>query len=201
MRKVVIAFSYLFHPVFISVYATLFYFLLDVNAYNTTQKSLILLQITIITFFIPICIFFLLRSLGRIDSIMLSELSQRKIPLFLQCVLLYILISKSITIDTIFELFFFFAGAMISTFLALLMSFVKVKASLHMLGISALTAFAMGLSFHNQTNALPIIAALVAVNGLVASSRLVMKAHTGTELAIGFFCGLVPQVVLWYFWL
>lgn len=132
---------------------------------------------------------------------MLSQLAQRKIPLFLQCVLLYILISKSITIDTIFELFFFFAGGMASTFLALLLSFVKVKASLHMLGISSLTAFVMGLSFHNETNVLLIIVGLVAVNGLVASSRLEMKAHTASELAIGFFCGLVPQIALWYFWL
>nr|WP_223845537.1 hypothetical protein [Flavobacterium selenitireducens] len=194
-------FSYVFHPVFISVYATLFYFLIDVNPYNSTQKSLILLQISIITVFIPTCIFFLLRSLGKIDSIMLSKLSQRKIPLFIQCILLYILISKSITIDTIFELFFFFAGAMASTFLALLLSFAKIRASLHMLGISALTAFVMGLSFHNQANALLIIVGLVAVNGFVASSRLEMKAHTPTELAIGFFCGLVPQIALWYFWL
>lgn len=191
----------MFHPVFISVYATLLYFLIDVNAYNREQQYLILLQISIITVFIPICIFFLLRSLGKIDSIMLSRLSQRKIPLALQCILLYILISKSITIDAIPEMFFFFAGALASSLLALSLSFVKVKASLHMLGISALTAFAMGLSFHNQANVLVLIVILVALNGLVASSRLEMKAHTNSELAIGFLCGLLPQILLWYGWL
>ncbi|NUY80564.1 hypothetical protein HUK80_06635 [Flavobacterium sp. MAH-1] len=201
MKKVLPAFSYLFHPIFVSVYATLLYFLLDLNAYNTSQKYLILLQISIITVFIPICIFFLLRSLGKIDSIMLSELSQRKIPLFIQCLLLYILITKSITIDAIPELFFFFAGAAISSLLAFALSFLKIKASLHMLGISALTAFVVGLSFHNQVNALLIVVGLVALNGFVATSRLEMKAHTGSELAIGFCCGLIPQIVLWYCWL
>lgn len=201
MKKVLTVFSYLFHPIFISVYATLFYFLLDLNAYNPGQKYLILLQISIITFFIPICFFFLLRSLGKVDSIMVSELTQRRIPLFIQCILLYILISKSITIDAIPELFFFFAGALVSSFLAFALTFAKVKASLHMLGMSALTAFVIGLSFHNQANALFAIVLLVALNGFVASSRLEMKAHTPSELAIGFCCGLIPQVVLWYLWL
>ena len=201
MKRVLPFFSYAFHPIFISVYATLFYFLLDLNAYNAKQKYLILLQIAIITVFIPICIFFLLRSLGKIDSVMLSELSQRKIPLLIQCVLLYILITKSITIDAIPEMFFFFAGAAVSSLFALILAFLNVKASLHMLGISALTAFAIGLSFHNQVNALWLIVLLVALNGVVATSRLDMKAHTGAELAIGFCCGLIPQIALWYGWL
>ncbi len=131
---------------------------------------------------------------------MLAELSQRKIPLFLQCILFYILISKSITIDAIPEMFFFFGGAMISSFLALVLIFFRIKASLHMLGMSALTAFVIGLSFHNETNVLLIIVGLVALNGLVASSRLEMKAHTASELAIGFFCGIVPQIALYYCW-
>lgn len=132
---------------------------------------------------------------------MLHELAQRKIPLLIQCLLLFILISKSITIDAIPELFFFFAGGLASSALALILTFARVKASLHMIGISALTAFAMGLSFHNETNALLPITALVFANGLVASSRLEMKAHSAVELAIGFCCGLIPQLVLWYFWI
>lgn len=201
MKNILTLFSYLLHPVFIPVFATLAYFLIDINAYNTSQKYLILLQISIITVFIPVCFFFLLRSLGKIDSVMLSDLSQRKIPLFIQCLLLYILISKSITIDAIPELFFFFGGALVSSFLALALAFARVKASLHMMGISALTAFVIGLSFHNEANALLVITGLVFANGIVASSRLHMKAHSGSELAIGFCCGLVPQVVLWYGWL
>jgi hypothetical protein len=200
VNKLLPFFSYAFHPVFISVYAMAFYFLIDINAYNFRQQSLILLQIAIITVFIPICIFFLLRSLGKIDSIMLSELSQRKIPLLLQCILFYILISKSISIDAIPEMFFFFVGALASSLLALILIFARVKASLHMLGMSALTAFVVGLSFHNQVNALLIVVALVALNGFVGSSRLSMKAHTGKELAIGFLCGLLPQIALYYCW-
>lgn len=70
-----------------------------------------------------------------------------------------------------------------------------------MLGMSALTAFVIGLSFHNQTNSVFLVAFIVLMNGFVASSRLAMKAHSATELGLGFFCGLLPQFMFWIFWL
>ena len=92
-------------------------------------------------------------------------------------------------------------GGLISTILAFLFLFVKRKASIHMLGISALTVFIIGLSIHTQINFVYSIAFLVLINGLVASSRLEMKAHNNTELIIGFVIGSIPQVALWFFWL
>ncbi len=70
-----------------------------------------------------------------------------------------------------------------------------------MIGISALTIFIIGLSIHNEVNAINIIAFFVLINGLVASSRLVMDAHNIKELGIGFLCGTLPQLALLYFWL
>jgi len=54
---------------------------------------------------------------------------------------------------------------------------------------------------HNQINTIHLVTFFVLMNGLVASSRLVMKAHTNKELLIGFLCGLLPQLALFYFWL
>ena len=162
---------------------------------------LFLIQIIIITILIPISLFYLLLTLGKIDSIMVPELSQRKFPLLIQILLLVILIQKSITIDRVYELFFFFIGAIISTFLALLLLFFNKKASLHMLGISSLTTFVIGLSIYNEVNLIYTISLLVLCNGFVASSRLVMRAHTLKELIIGFLCGVIPQLILFKFWL
>jgi hypothetical protein len=39
------------------------------------------------------------------------------------------------------------------------------------------------------------------MNGVVASSRLEMKAHTPKELVIGFLLGVIPQLFLLHFWL
>jgi hypothetical protein len=132
---------------------------------------------------------------------MLSDSTQRKIPLLFQAFLIIIVIQKSITIDRIPELFFFLYGGLISTVLAFLLLFAKRKASIHMLGISSLTSFVIGLSIHTQVNFIYCIAFLVLMNGIVASSRLEMKAHTTLELIIGFLIGSIPQVALWFFWL
>ncbi len=70
-----------------------------------------------------------------------------------------------------------------------------------MVAISALTIFTIGLSIHNQMQHLNWIAFLVLINGLVASSRLEMKAHTPKELVIGFLTGIIPQLFLLPFWL
>ncbi len=70
-----------------------------------------------------------------------------------------------------------------------------------MIGISALTAFVIGLSLKNELNTVSLVAFLVVLNGLVASSRLVMKAHSNKELLIGFLCGILPQIGLLYYWL
>jgi len=201
LKKILPLFSYLFHPIFIPVFGTLFYLFFTPNYFEIYQKYLLLLQVTILFIFIPITFYSLLKTLGRVDNIMLSDISQRKIPLLFQVFLIVIVIQKSITADKIPELFFFLSGGLISTILAFLFLFVKRKASIHMLGISALTMFVIGLSIHTQINFIYSIAFLVLINGLVASSRLEMKAHNNTELIIGFLIGSIPQVALWFFWL
>ncbi len=201
MKKILPFFSYFFHPIFIPLFGTLFYLLFNGNYFPMAHNYLLILQIIIITFFLPLAFFYLLRTFGKADTIMLSDIHQRKIPLLMQMALTSILITKSVTVDRFPELFFFFLGGFISTFFTFILLFIKVKASIHMIGISALTFFVVGMSMHNQVNIIYTIASLFLVNGIIASSRLQMKAHTMEELVIGMAVGTLPQLVLWVFWL
>lgn len=132
---------------------------------------------------------------------MIATISQRRIPLLIQCFLTILLLKKSITLERFPELHFFFLGGLLSTILALLLLFVRTKASLHIIALSALTIFIIGLSIHHQVKNIIWIAFWVLMNGFVASSRLEMKAHTVRELLIGFLLGVVPQLLLLPFWL
>jgi hypothetical protein len=201
LKKILPFFSYLFHPLFISVYATLFYFILFHDFYIIQEIYLFFIQIVIITVLIPISLFYLLLSFEKIDNIMAEKLSQRKIPLLINCILLFILTQKSITAEKIPELHYFFVGALFSSILAFLLLLLKKKASLHMIGIVALTFFIIGVSQRIEISLLVTIATFIVLIGIVGSSRLVMKAHTLTELTIGFFCGALPQVFFWPLWL
>lgn len=201
MKKILPLFSYLFHPIFIPLLGVSFYLFAVDNYFVIEQKLLILIQVSIIMVFIPVCFFFLLKTLGKVNSVMLSDVSQRRIPLFIQALLIIVLTNKSLTEEVTPELFYFFMGALASTILAFALLFVPIKTSLHMIGISALTVFVIGLSLHYQHNAIGIIALLVLMNGFVAASRLEMQAHTAKELLIGFLAGILPQLGFWYFWL
>jgi hypothetical protein len=180
---------------------TVFYVLLDGPYFSKVQYIALFLQIIIITFLLPLAFFYLLKTYGKIDSIMVSNIAHRKIPLLLHIVLLTILITKSITLDRFPTLYFYFLGGILSAAMTFVLLYAKIKASLHMVGMSSLTAFIIGLSLHNQINTIHLVTFFVLMNGLVASSRLVMKAHTNKELLIGFLCGLLPQLALFYFWL
>jgi hypothetical protein len=201
LKKTLPAFSYIFHPIFIPVYAAVYYFFFNNSYYSNPEKYFALFQIAIITVVLPLLFYFVLRTAGLVDSILFSDLSQRKIPLVIQCFLTILLVRKSITLDYFPEFHFFFLGGLLSTLLALILLFFRIKASLHMVAISAFTLFVIGLSIHNQTRNINGIAFLVLMNGFVASSRLEMHAHTPKELVIGVLLGIIPQLLLLVFWL
>lgn len=155
----------------------------------------------LVTIFLPLACFYLLTTLGKIDSIMVTNVSQRKIPLILQIVLTLFLILKSITFTETPELYYFFIGSIISSVLALIFVFLKLKASLHMVGMTSLTAFSIGCCIQFHVFGISFISILILLNGVVAYSRLSMKAHSIEELFYGFLIGLIPQTILMCFWL
>jgi hypothetical protein len=184
------------------MYASLFYLFFKGDAFVNQEKMFILFQIVIITVLVPMLFFLLLRSTGNVDSIMINDTSQRKIPLVLHCFLIILLVKRSVIIARYPELHFFFLGALFSTIIALVLSFFKIKASLHMIAISGLTIFAIGLSRHLQVpNMIYWVAFFILMNGFVASSRLEMNAHTNRELVIGLLTGIIPQILFVFFWL
>jgi hypothetical protein len=201
LKKILPPFSYIFHPIFIPAIATFVYFLFNLPNFKTEEIIFVFIQITILTILIPIAFFFFLRSTGRIDSIMIADIDQRKIPLLLQSFIIILLVQKSITIERYEELHFFFLGALLSTLTALILLFCNIKASLHMLAISSLTVFVFGLNIQHQSNATYLVIFFVLINGFIASSRLEMKAHSPKELLIGLLIGSISQLLLLFLWL
>lgn len=201
LKKILPLISYVFHPVFITIYATLFYLFSNNSYFLNQEKIYILLQVGIITVLVPVLFFFVLRSTGKISSYMVPSMGERKVPLLIHSFLLILLVRRTITLDRYPELHFFMLGALFSTLIALLLLFVKKKASLHMIGISGLTIFVIGLNLHDQIAYTLFIAILILMNGVVASSRLAMNAHTIKELIMGTLIGAIPQMLLLYLWL
>lgn len=202
LKKIFPLFSYLFHPLFISVYATLFYFFVTRSYFYPHEIYLILFQVVILTVFLPVSTYFLLKSLGLIRSgIMLSEKKERRLPLAFQAMFFLVLIEHSFAMLSIPELYYFFLGALISSVLALLLLLFHFKSSLHMIGLVGFTLFIMGISLHYHIRFVNMIAFFIMAVGAVATSRLYMHAHSMKEIIAGIVIGALPQIALWYYWL
>lgn len=194
-------FSYLFHPLFIPLYTVGSFFALGVDFFTLGQKYLILLQVFILTVVLPILFFLLLRSMGQIKSVMIPDTAQRRWPLAFQMILLFLLIRQSLTVDFSSILYHFFLGALISTAIALLFVFGKVKISLHALCMAAWLFFTIAVVWQFGLYVNLWLAILALLTGIVLTARLVLKAHSMTEIALGFIAGALPQMILWRFWL
>ena len=201
LKKSLPSLSDIFHPLFIPAMATLFYLFFNSASFISQEKIYVFLQVVIVTILIPVVVFLLLRATGNVDTIMIAKISQRKIPLIIHSFLIILLVRKSITLERYPELHFFFLGGLMSTLLALILLFGNIKASLHMIAISSLTIFIIGLSMHLRIHIPFTIAILILLNGFIASSRLEMKAHNNKELIIGFVLGVIPQLLLLFLWL
>jgi hypothetical protein len=160
-----------------------------------------LFAVIIITIFIPIISFFLLKTLGIITSTHLKNVTERKYPLMIQAMLSILIIKMVFKTYDDLELYFFFVGVLFTTLTALFLVLFKFKVSLHQMAIAGVSMFLIGLSLHFNINLLWVIASFAILNGLVATSRLHTKSHTYPELIIGFFIGVLPQLILFPYWL
>ena len=141
----------------------------------------------------------LLITLKKVKSFTEATIEERKLPIFIQIVLLYCLLNFTV-LDTHFsELFKFFQAAFISAFLVFIATLLRFKASLHMIGITSLFVFVMMLTNYLEIEATYTLAYLIMCMGFVASSRLYMKAHTQNELLVGMIIGALPQVLIWFY--
>jgi uncharacterized membrane protein len=201
VKKLLPVFSYIFHPIFISLYGTLFFFSIAKNFYYAPQIYVTLLQVVIITLLLPLSMYFLFRFLGMLQSFTEASLKERRMPIAIQALLLLLLIKYSISKEVFTELYYFFLGGFISAVLVLVVVLLKFKASLHMMGISALTAFIFGLCKYYELDYSYSVGICIICMGAVASSRLYKKAHSPIELVAGIAIGFLPQILLFSYWL
>lgn len=193
--------SILFHPLFMPLIGTALYFYITPRFVDKDMVTANLFALAIITVILPIVVFFLLKSLGLVETIYLKNVKERKFPLMIQCVLLLLIIKMVFDPYDSPELYFFFVGILFSAFASLIMVLFKVKVSLHQIGVAGILMFLVGLSAHFKINLLIPISFFLFVNGWVASARLEAKAHSYSELWIGLAVGSIPQLVLFNMWL
>jgi len=193
--------SFIFHPLLMPLIGVGLYFKLIPKFIEPEIIIIKIYAIIIITILIPLISFFLLKNSGLVKSINLKEVKERKYPLMIQIILIFIIITRVFTKYRHPELYYFFIAVAVSSLVALILVIVNFKVSLHQMGIAGVTMFLIALSIRFTENYLFEISLFFLINGWVASSRLETKSHSISELIIGFIVGVFPQFIMLNYWL
>ena len=201
MRHILRSISVIFHPLIMPIVGVIFYFTKTPRFIDTEVIWAKLVSLSILTIILPILLYFLLKTLGKVNSIYLRSTKERIIPLILNTMVIILVIQRILRPDPYIELYYFFVGILISTLTCLILALFKFKASIHMIAISGVFMFFIALSIHFSININGTLALMCIVTGAVATSRLHLKAHTYPELIMGIVVGVFPQLILVTKWL
>ena len=193
--------SYIFHPLFMPFLGVVFYLYRSPQYIPLPIIKAKLATLSLLTIFLPILLFLLLKTLHIVSSLDLSTTKERIIPLILNCIILFFIAIRVLPFNEIEELYYFFIGILLSSLTCLLLAILNFKASIHMIASGGVLLFFLAISIHFNININGIIAIMFIIVGAIATSRLYLKAHTNIELIIGFFVGLIPQLIMINYWL
>jgi hypothetical protein len=201
MNTILKSVSFIFHPILMPMLGVIFYFSKSPRYIPIEIIQAKLISLFILTVLLPILLYFLLKTMGKTTTIYLESTKERVAPLILNSIIILLVLFRVLPSSEILELYYFFIGILISTLSCLILAILKFKASIHMVAIAGVFMFYVALSLHFSININGTIALMVILIGAIATSRLHMQAHNYKELIIGFFIGLVPQLILINYWL
>ena len=187
--------SYLFHPLLFSFLGSFLYLYLSPKHILKEQEYIILFIVFISTYIIPILLLAFLKRINMISDYHLRNIDERKFPV-LFFIMLSFLLGRAMVSTEIADLlaFSFFGVAFALSFTYLLFN-IKIKTSLHTLGIGGIIGFVMVMSYEYRLNFNSLLAGLFIIAGLIGVSRLALNAHRPKEIYIGFLLGLISQVI------
>ena len=193
--------SYVFHPLIMPVIGLSIIFNTDsyINyAVPQELKQAVIILVGASTFLIPLLISLLLLNRKIINSLEMETQKERIIPYSITIIFyvftLYML--KQAPIPPI--IFNFIIGATLSIIIAFVIN-IKWKISAHMIGIGGLVGALLCVSILLEIYITPFFILSLLVAGLVGSARLILKAHTPSQVYAGFAIGVICQIVVLYF--
>ena len=212
MTKLARFISILFHPLFILFYLLWILLLVNPYAFNLTDpidKGFVFISIFMLSIGLPLISIIMMRFVGFVNSLEMSEKSERIGPLIATSIFYLWLFVNLKRVDIIPPIFQSLAlGSVIAIFLAFFINNFS-KISLHAIGVGGLLSgliiirkfwaydsFKMDLLGKQLNIGIDILLiAVVLACGLVLSSRLYLKAHTREEVYGGFILGFLTQII------
>lgn len=192
--------TYIFQPLLIPTYGIIL--LMQLSLFQLFPTSYRLFAIAGTVFFTCILpslpILFMMKN-RQISDIFISKREERTMP-YLFSLLAYIFWVLFLwrTLQFPMEFVLLAIGSIVSVVLMVFIN-LKWKISAHTAGMGGLIGGIFGVAFVAAINPVWIITAAIIIAGLVAISRILLKAHTLSQVIGGFFlgfaCVFIPVIV------
>lgn len=194
--------SVIFHPVFVPIYVIWFLLTQHPDAFNgfsLAAKSQTLLISALNLVFFPLLSVVLLKALGFISSIHLTQQRDRIIPL-IACGIFYfwtyIVFKEQHQYPALLRIFLL--GIFLASSLALIVNIYQ-KISLHAVGVGGWIGFFIIIALQKSMLMTWPLALSILIAGAVCSARMMVSNHTPKELISGLATGILTQLIAMMF--
>ena len=188
--------STILHPIVLPTLGVFIYFVFVSQSFEKRLQLIVLGLVFTLTYLIPLLMLLLLKKFRFIKDFQVSTIKERRFPIIFMMLLLYFLGNSIIQIPTIRNLGILFFGTSLSLTCIYVLFSLKLKSSLHLVSMGNMIGFFLIMTNINSLSMLPIIILLILLSGILASSRMYLKAHTPIELLIGFSLGIICQFIV-----
>ena len=185
--------SVILHPIVIPTVGVFLFLLLSPEEIKKERQYYLISIVFFSTYIIPIISLTILKTLGLIKNFKVLSIKERKIPLYIMLIIFYFLGQRLLNVQDFRELGMLFYGTNISLIIIYFLFYLNIKSSLHIMSMSSALGFFLIYGSTHSITILPIATVFIILTGILASSRLSLKAHTSLEIYLGFFIGLFGQ--------
>jgi hypothetical protein len=194
--------SYLFHPLFISGYVMAFLIFVHPYAFagfDERTKVFRFLNIVFCNTFLPLFAVFLMWRLKLIHSVFLRTEKDRIIPYIVAMTFYWWtwMVFKNLPDIPVLAIHF-----LLGAFLAICGGWICnifFKVSMHAIAMGGALMFFLLFDLSDSFGSGLYVSVALLLTGLVCTSRLLLSAHSGFEVWVGLFVGMLAQSVAWLF--
>jgi hypothetical protein len=207
LRGVAHVISYIFHPLFISVYVMgflIFFHPYAFAGFDTRTKVFRFINIVFCDTFLPLFAVFLMWRLKLIPSMFLRTQKDRMIPYIVAMTFYWWtwIVFKNISDKDQLKIPDTAIHFLLGAFLAICGGWICnifFKISMHALAMGGALLFFFIFAFNDQYASGLYISLALLFTGLVCTSRLILSEHNGFEVWSGLFVGILAQLIAWQF--
>lgn len=192
MRTFLKIISYVFQPLLMPLYGIIILLQIPVFGFYSSWYHIIAIVGTILfTGILPALPIFLMMRKGEIRDLFISKREERTMPyLFSMLAYVFWVLFLWRTLGFPPNLLIYAIGCVVAI-IAMTFINLKWKISAHLTGIGGLAGGIFGVCYQMSINPVWLFVAVIIVSGLVAVSRLYLKAHTLGQVIAGYLLGFI----------